>query len=97
VTRPSVLSEATKWLVRIQTSRSIDPFWPDFEAWLHQDEEHWTAFLQAQREWRGLDCLKSRAAPLHAAGKAKSDSRLPKEILWLALGTSLLTVLLLLS
>ena len=97
MTRPSVLSEATKWLVRIQTSRTIDPFWPDFEAWLHQNDEHWTAFLQAQRQWSKLNLLKSRAPELRAARKAKSDSRLPKELLWLALGTSLLTVLLLLS
>ena len=54
----SVSSEATKWLIRIQTSRCVDELWPDFEAWLYGDQAHWNAFVQAQEMWMGLDWLK---------------------------------------
>ena len=54
----SLSLEATKWLIRIQTSRSVDELWPDFEAWLYRDQAHWDAFVQAQEMWFGLDWLK---------------------------------------
>src|SRR5690242_1639528 len=59
VSLSSVSSEATEWVIKIQTSGSLDELWPAFEAWLYGDQAHWNAFVQAQDAWQRLDWLKN--------------------------------------
>jgi ferric-dicitrate binding protein FerR (iron transport regulator) len=103
VSRSSASSEATRWLIQLQTSRCIDELWPSFEAWLYQDQDHWNAFMHAQETWRKLDCVKAAFGPrkrpawaqqLCGATKKEAAVRSRVEFLWIALGTSVVMFLL---
>jgi ferric-dicitrate binding protein FerR (iron transport regulator) len=96
-------SEATRWVIEIQTSRSIEELWPAFEAWLLGDQENWSAFLEVQQAWSRWDRFKVPMQNQHPAlferlrafEHRKKGTRTRGEILWLAAGISLLALLLL--
>ena len=52
-----ILSEATEWLVRLQ-SEQLDPEQRlEFERWLDQDKRHPGAYGEVRKFWNELDCL----------------------------------------
>jgi ferric-dicitrate binding protein FerR (iron transport regulator) len=105
VSQSSAPSEATKWLVQLQTSRSPDLLWPAFEEWLVRDQEHWEEFVQAQRMWLKLDYLTDYGPREHSPvarellgrGDQEADAWPRTKLMWLARAILLLILLLMLS
>ena len=96
----SVSSEATEWVIKIQTSGSVDELWPAFEAWLYGDQAHWNAFVQAQDAWQRLDWLKNPRVRQNPAfvKRFRSPSRggflrSRAGFLWMTLGLSAVMLL----
>ena len=50
-----VKSEATRWLIELETSDEIETHWPAFEEWLDRDPEHRRTYVRVERAWRILD------------------------------------------
>ena len=102
VNRSRANSEALRWLVQIQTSRSIDHLWPAFEAWLLGDRRNRAAFMQASRAWSQWDRLGTLLSkeggavsePLCALERQKTSARTQRDLLWLTLAVSLMAFLL---
>jgi ferric-dicitrate binding protein FerR (iron transport regulator) len=102
VNRDRVSSEAMKWVIWIQTARSLDKLWPVFERWLLADRENWNAYIQARRElsrWDPLKGLLSKdrkllSETLALAERKRAAARSHRQVLWAVLAVSVLALLL---
>jgi ferric-dicitrate binding protein FerR (iron transport regulator) len=102
VSRDRVSTDAMKWVIWIQTARSLDELWPVFERWLLSDRENWNAYIQARRElsrWDPLKGLLSKDRKLLSQTLAlvknkRNAARSYRQFLWALLAVSLLALLL---
>ena len=53
----AIREAAERWLVKIETSATIEPFWKEFRAWLEQDPRHQETYLELERAWHAFDGL----------------------------------------
>ena len=47
-------TEASRWLVELQTTDCLDDVWDEFDAWFQASPTHKAAYAQAQRHWLEL-------------------------------------------
>jgi ferric-dicitrate binding protein FerR (iron transport regulator) len=102
VNRNRTASEARKWVVWIKTSESSDRGPLAFEKWLLADRENWLAYMRACEEWsrwarlgsllsQNPDAVEKKLATLE---RKRVAARTHRECLWIALGVSVLALLL---
>ena len=102
MSRCRVAFEALKWVVLLQTSRSIRSHLPAFERWLQADRRNWAAYVRARQDWFPWDrvALFLSLAPRVLTRKWAPPERKRvvirdhHEFLWIALGISVVTLLL---
>ena len=102
MSRSRVASEALKWVIWIQTSKSVDRLWPSFEHWLMADRRNWLAYMQARRAWSRWDRLeallskdrRALAKTLAVIEHRRNAARSHRDVLWVLLGISVLILLL---
>ena len=54
--------QATRWLIRVQTTRDLEELWPEFDAWMNENLKHREAYELEERKWVGFDSLRARTA-----------------------------------
>lgn len=84
--------EALRWVVWLQTARSIDRDLPAFERWLSRPGNR-GAYLRARQEWLRWDVLRKDPRELQrqlAAIEARKKAR--TQLLWVLLALLILLV-----
>lgn len=100
--RSRVASEALRWVVWMKTPASIGQHLPAFEKWLMADRENWVTYMRVRREWSRWTRL-TRLLSQDPFGVVKKLLTVERkrivacthcDILWIALGISVLVLLL---
>jgi ferric-dicitrate binding protein FerR (iron transport regulator) len=51
VNSPEIVSEATKWVVELETTDRFDDVWSDFDDWFESSAAHREAYIRARQTW----------------------------------------------
>ena len=103
MSRSQVASKAMRWVIYMETSTSVDRQRPIFERWLLADRQHWVAYMAARKQWSHWQGIAARLSNDHSAvtkvwdyiERRKAAARAHRQVLWRALGISLLVLILL--
>lgn len=97
--RIRVVFEALKWFSLTRTPDSVKRHLPRFAKWLKADRANLAAYMRVRQEWSRLVLLlchppRDLAKRLVVLEQNKIVSRAHREFLWIALGVSILALLL---
>jgi ferric-dicitrate binding protein FerR (iron transport regulator) len=59
VNSSDTLTEASRWLIELQTTDRLEDVWDEFDAWFQASPSHKAAYARAQRHWLELAGLPS--------------------------------------
>ena len=86
MTSSDVLSEATRWLVELETSDRIEDIWSEFDDWFEASAKHRTAYARARLAWlksAGLRAPPTSQVASREDGHCAEGNRLPCADDWL--------------
>jgi transmembrane sensor len=54
VNSPDALSEATRWLIELETADRLEDIWEEFDDWFQASAAHRAAYERVRRDWLRL-------------------------------------------